>query len=228
MSKYTAIIIEPRKHKALLYVLNNFLNNLSNEWSIIIFHGNNNIEYINECLLQIEENLRSRIIKLVNLNVDNLNATTYSNLFMSESFYENIPTETFLVFQTDSIILKENKDTINIFLDYDYVGAPWIINNRVGNGGLSLRKKSKMLEIVKNKGYKELNEDYYFSFDIDEKISYNVPSCDQAKSFCVETMFHEAPFGIHNCWKAMWDRNALDILINKYSEIKELIDLQVE
>jgi len=150
MSKYTAIIIEPRKHKAMLYVLKNFLNNLSNEWDIIIFHGNNNCDYINECLLQIDKKLRHRITKIINLNVENLNATTYSKLFMTESFYDNIPTETFLVFQTDSIILKENKDIINIFLAYDYVGAPWIINNKVGNGGLSLRKKSKMLEIIKN------------------------------------------------------------------------------
>ena len=30
--KYTAIIIEPRKHKALCFVLNNMLECLSNEW----------------------------------------------------------------------------------------------------------------------------------------------------------------------------------------------------
>jgi hypothetical protein len=41
-NKYTALIIEPRKHKALEFVLKNFLENLSNEWSIIIFHGNLN------------------------------------------------------------------------------------------------------------------------------------------------------------------------------------------
>jgi len=225
MSKYTAIIIEPREHKALLYVLNNFLENLSNEWSIIIFHGNNNIEYVNNCLLQIEENSRRRIIKLVNLQVDNLDAKSYSSLFIAESFYDNIPTETFLVFQTDSIILKENKDNINLFLEYDYVGAPWIINNSVGNGGLSLRKKSKMLEIIKSKEYKEENEDYYFCLNVDEKISYNVPNYEKAKSFSVETTFFESPFGIHNCWKHL-NENSLNLLIIKYSEIKELMKLQ--
>jgi hypothetical protein len=43
--KYTAIIIEPRKHKALNFVLSNMLGCLTNEWKIIFFHGNNNIEY---------------------------------------------------------------------------------------------------------------------------------------------------------------------------------------
>jgi hypothetical protein len=50
MSKYTAIIIEPRKHKALTFVLTNFLENLSNEWDFIIFHGINNSEYIKNIL----------------------------------------------------------------------------------------------------------------------------------------------------------------------------------
>jgi hypothetical protein len=45
-SKYTAIIIEPRKHRALEFVLNNFLENLNDDWNIIIYHGNNNIEYL--------------------------------------------------------------------------------------------------------------------------------------------------------------------------------------
>ena len=43
---YTAVIIEPRKHKALQFVLKNFLENLDINWNIIIFHGNLNKEYI--------------------------------------------------------------------------------------------------------------------------------------------------------------------------------------
>jgi hypothetical protein len=44
----------------------------------------------------------------------------------------------------DTIICSNNKEKINDFLEYDYVGAhfKWI-NNRIGNGGLSLRKKVK-------------------------------------------------------------------------------------
>lgn len=33
-NKYTAIIVEPCKHKALEFFLNNFLENLSSEWNI--------------------------------------------------------------------------------------------------------------------------------------------------------------------------------------------------
>jgi hypothetical protein len=52
-NKYTAVIIEPREHKALSFVLKNFLENLSDEWNIIIMHGNNNAKFINNILLRI-------------------------------------------------------------------------------------------------------------------------------------------------------------------------------
>jgi hypothetical protein len=110
-------------------------------------------------------------------------------------------------------------------LQYDYVGAPWVSDNKVGNGGLSLRKKSKMIEIIKSKGYVHLNEDIYFSSDVDNKIQYNVPDYTIAKLFSVETLFYDRPFGIHNCWRYLNKEN-MDFLINKYSDLQELMNLQ--
>jgi hypothetical protein len=232
MSNYTAIIIEPRKHKALEFVLDNFLCNLSNEWSIVVFHGNLNIEYVKNIVDKLNKIYDNRIIKLINLHIDDLNYQTYSNLFLTKSFYRYIPTNVFMVFQTDSIILHENKDNINLFLEYDYVGAPWSmkgkLHNLVGNGGLSIRNKTKMIEILinkKNKKIKDDIEDVYFSTDIDSKIQYHVPDYTKAKLFSVETMFYESPFGIHNCWKYL-NKEHMHFLVNKYSDIQTLMKLQ--
>ena len=144
--KYTAVIVEPRKHKALSFVLENFLTNLSEEWDIIIMHGNKNEDYVDDIIENGLSSFENRISK-VNLNVDNLTIDDYNKLLKSKEFYEKIPTEVFLIFQTDTVICENDKELINKFLEYDYVGAPWI-NGGVGNGGLSLRKKSKMLEII--------------------------------------------------------------------------------
>ena len=145
-SKYTAVIIEPRQHKALQFVLNNFLENLNDEWNVIIFHGKQNYNYIMNIIETSLKNYEKRI-KLINLGIDNLTLNDYNNLLKSSKFYNFIPTETFMIFQTDSMILPKYKHYINYFLNYDYVGAPW--NNKlVGNGGLSIRKKSKMLKII--------------------------------------------------------------------------------
>ena len=226
MFKYTAMIIEPRKHRALRYVLQNFLRNLSPEWGIIVFHGCNNKAYVEN----VVESIDNHRISLFNLQVEDLDAYAYSHLLISESLYAHIPTETFLVFQTDSIMLDENKHKLDLFLKYDYVGAPWAMGinhgGLVGNGGLSLRKKSKMLEIIRSKGYVRVYEDDYFSKNIDSAIQYNVPSFEVAKDFSVETVYSESPFGVHKCWNYGYIDKRIETLLDIYPAIRELMALQ--
>lgn len=199
-TEYTAIIVEPREHKALHFVLENFVENLSNNWNIIIFHGNKNLNYINNIIRssRILTNNLNRI-KLISLNVDNLTIKEYNNLLISKDFYKNIPTEIFLIFQTDSIICESNKSLINSYMSYDYVGAPWKDQN-IGNGGLSLRKKSKMLEIINNCPYSNENEDIYFSRAC-PSVKKNIPTFDIAKHFSIETVYDDLSFGVHKPWK---------------------------
>jgi hypothetical protein len=200
---YTAVIVEPREHPALHFVLDNVLSNLSEEWNIIIFHGTKNIEYLEDIINVKLSQYKSRIT-CIKMSVDNLSRNQYSSLLIQPSFYEDIPTETFLIFQTDSMILPKNKDIINDFLEYDYVGAPWnhcppnTGTDRVGNGGFSLRKKSKMLEIIATKPYKTYAEDVYFCFH--PTIKLHKPTMEKAKQFSVENLFHPTPFGCHQPW----------------------------
>jgi hypothetical protein len=204
---YTAIIVEPRKHAALSYVLNNILTNLSGDWNIVICHGTQNLEYIQNILTSELQNFLNRVT-LVNLGVENLNIYQYNDLLCSKKFYKYIPTETFLVFQTDTIILPQNAHLISEFLEYDYVGAPWKHAGDIGNGGFSLRKKTKMLEIIENAklyNYGEA-EDAFFSQAKgrvlnNPSIRIYKPTFEKAKQFSVETVFYEQPFGCHAPWK---------------------------
>jgi len=41
---YTAIIVEPMRHSALEFVLTNFIENVYDDWIIIVFHGIANVE----------------------------------------------------------------------------------------------------------------------------------------------------------------------------------------
>ena len=202
-NKYTAILVETRKHAALSFVLKQFLKNLSNDWNVIIFHGNLNVNFVNNIISNKLNHYKQRI-STINLNINNLTRDEYSILFKQKFFYDKIPTETFLVFQTDSIIFEKNKELINNFLKYDYVGAPWGnspkgINNYVGNGGLSLRKKSKMIEIIeKDIDNNNLPEDVYFSCT--DKVVLFKPSQQEAKLFSVEHLYSEVTFGTHQPW----------------------------
>ena len=159
--RYTALIIEPRKHRAFEFVMNNFLTNLDERWNFMVFHGTENELYVNEILTTKFQDQSERITT-INLGVPNMTIDEYSALMMSKDFLDKIPTEVFLVFQTDSMICPNFKDNLEKFIPYDYVGAPWTwkhppwrapqenptAEDAVGNGGLSLRRKTKMLEIL--------------------------------------------------------------------------------
>ena len=202
MSKYTAIIIEPRQHKALSFVLNNFLENLNDDWNFIIFHGTNNYIFLLN-IIETKLGIYKHRIKLINLHVENITIYDYNKILKSLIFYNFIPTETFMIFQTDTMIIPKYKHYIHSFLNFDYVGAPW--NNKlVGNGGLSIRKKSKMLEIINAYNYKKnndtSNEDLFFS--LNPYIHLLKPNFNQAKLFCMEQVFSQrGSFGIHKAWK---------------------------
>jgi hypothetical protein len=119
-----------------------------------------------------------------------------------EKLDEYIPTEIFMVFQTDSMICPEYKDLLSQFLQYDYVGAPWKDNcfkGGVGNGGFSLRRKSKMIQIIKNCEYNGEAEDIFFSKSC-YQVSINKPDAAKASEFSNEMTYNKKSFGIHKFW----------------------------
>jgi hypothetical protein len=209
---YTAIIVEPRKHAALGFVLKNALECLPETWRIILFHGTLNAEFTAELVGAFTEQERQRI-QLVRLDVENLNQKTYSQLLATRSqIYNHISTEYFLVFQTDSMFFKEYKGLLSMFLSekYDYVGAPWMVCNYaptrqrgfIGNGGLSLRRTEKMLEIIQKHDWNltvptefEWMEDLYFT-----NADIQKPPYEKAKLFSVDEVFSAVSFGCHRPW----------------------------
>ena len=231
MYLYTAIIVEPRKHLALEFVLNNFLENLNNDWNIIIYNGNKNKDYLQNIINTKLQQYINRIT-CINLNVDNLSINDYNNLLTNKEFISSIPTEIFLIFQTDTMIC--NKDLINNFLQYDYVGAPWkknqiygniILDNQIGNGGLSLRRKTKMLEIIDKCYYNkngEYNEDIYFSFGCND-IIINKPSYNEALIFSIEQLYNNKSFGIHKSW--FYQNKNTDLLNKQCKNYNQLVYL---
>lgn len=220
MFKYTAVIIEPRDHNALEFVLKNFFINLSNEWGFIIYHGRLNKVFIENIINNNLKEYKHRIDKIIQLDIDNLTIKQYNKLCKTPSFYKIVNTDLLLLFQVDTLII--NKEILNNFLKYDYVGAPWK-DGMVGNGGLSLRRKNKMIEITEKVDHDFLeNEDTYFSYQ--NVITLDKPDFNEAQKFSIETIFHEKSFGIHAPWKHL-NKYEIEYLINKYPDIATLIKL---
>lgn len=194
MGKYTAVIVEPRIHDAWPLVLGNFLRNLDERWDFLIFCGTDNEEYLIK-LIDAEFEHHKHRIKMINMNISNYTINEYSALLMTREFYEKIPTEIFLIFQLDSLISDKYNHYIYDFIQYDYVGAPWNFNNDVGNGGLSLRRKTAMIDIIESPNERIHIEDLFFS-----KYTKNKPTFEEAKRFSVETVYSKESFGMHKCW----------------------------
>ncbi|MEN8122836.1 MAG: DUF5672 family protein [Bacteroidota bacterium] len=168
------------------------------------------------------------------------NIAGYNKLMLSEQFYKRfVKYKYILICQTDVFIFKDELlDWCK--KDYDYIGAPWVnrafflfqyvfvkmglsyalrmfftrnLFNAVGNGGLSLRKISTFINVIKNdkKSHKwEANEDFYWSFFAESDGNpISRPTASEAGLFSIEVnpkklmrrQNNELPMGIH-----AWER----------------------
>ena len=221
---YTVVLVEPRleMQEATEFVIQNALDNLSIAWNIIIFPGGENIGAVRAFAASLPQEKQTRIT-IQDIGLKSMTIQEYNDLMMSKRLLDIIPTEVFLVIQTDSLICSSGKDLVNEFIKYDYVGAPWVNWNTVGNGGFSLRRKSKMLEILGECPKMNQNEDTYFSAGC-HNIQVSKPSAEEAQKFSVETIYEgKQMFGVHKAW--VYQSESLDHFESKCPGFKKIRDL---
>lgn len=168
---------------------------------------------------------------------------SYNRLMMSPELYKRFnDSQYILICQLDAFIFRDEL-TEWCKKDYDYIGAPWIIpfsyylpivrqyrnwirqpgiqirDNKIGNGGLSLRKVDSHLKATtqlqdvityylsqsKSKGY-IYNEDVFFAIEVNKHgMNFQYPTCQEALRFsfdrypalCYRKNKNNLPFGCH-------------------------------
>ncbi len=144
-------------NKKCCVVIINHTEHLSNDErrsidrSIEVFGGKRDIfivlpDNINTSEYEIYSD-KSKILK-----VDNEWLSTYKNYnktLCSSDFYKLFTDyEYILIYQTDCWVFEDRLDEF-MELGYDYYGAAWPhLQDKVGNGGFSLRKTNKMIELT--------------------------------------------------------------------------------
>jgi len=194
-SDYFAIIVELRNYehmetvlKTVIYYLNKTKSKI--KWGLQIFHGEKNKKQIES----ITKNWKN--VQLVNLNINDITKLEYSNLLKTTDFWEKVNGKKILTFQTDSILLRSGIDE---FLEFDYVGAPWKKSKDgyfVGNGGLSLRTKDRMIKITKE--HNNITEEWEDTFFVKHLKGNGVADIETASRFSIEDVFYQNPLGVHN------------------------------
>ena len=214
MLSKVAVIVETREHDALPFVLNNVMSVLPEEYSLQIFHGTSNYEYVYDSV-ENDMMLLDKEVEFTNLNIDSISADDSSlEIMLTKDFWNKVVGENVLYFECDTMLCPNSEFKIKDFEDFNYIGGYWgnelgMMNqkyNRVMNGGLSFRKKSFMLDIIENKLQSYLDnggnpcEDYFVSEMVEDKPTY-----EEVLSFSIDNGYmypinDKAPFGLHKPW----------------------------
>jgi len=207
-----AVLIEFRNFPHVEFLLRNCILKLGNAWSYTVVCGSNNYEMVKA--------MCPPNVKILKMAYDNLTPSQYNQLLTTVFFWNLFVGEKILLYQEDSIIFRSNIDD---FLAYDFVGAPFPKSqddtpNAVGNGGLSLRSRSKMLRVIQTISVKNTKfnastlkymkrndltvppEDIYFSKNMQELHLGRVADYETAGLFSTESIYNRSSFGGHKFW----------------------------
>ena len=225
-SDKTAVIIDPRYDDLMEAIIRQhmyFLN--AGGWNLLIISHPKYEDRIKKdfpnCLLYfIDEKMITYKNDIPNITIDG-----YNSILLNIDFWTNLPTETILIFQKDCFMYKMFDDT---FLEYDFLGASNIIcfleNNiqYIGiNGGLSLRKKTAMIDCILKLDFQNIykiiekqniviekehnlykqNEDIFFSLACEFLGKKLIPYNDR-KMFSIE-----AEYNIDTCFHHGWNKS---------------------
>lgn len=235
-SEYTdkqAVLVEFRKLPHSELIIRNCIKQLGTDWSHLIITSNEHYLYYVSLCNQINSNIQ--VISFDHMKDHN----DYNNLLLSKDFWNTLSCEKILIYQSDSFIFKSN---IHDFIKWDYIGAPFnkqfsflLAQEQVGNGGLSLRSKSVMLDVLdkvdlnlnvysppvnrykRSRNLDNFPEDIVFSQNIQTLGIGKVADFNEAKHFSTDMIYEEDSFGMHCMWNGNknWDK-ILDSKISSF------------
>jgi hypothetical protein len=196
-----AVLVEFRAVDHIITVVRNVNDNIPSSWPIQIFHGKENEHFIRNSTL-------SPLIasgKVFLTLMEELYGRNRTNeLLTTPAFWKRVRGEKILLFQIDSAMCSNSPHKITDFLQYDYIGAPWNTSwfsfdkkYLVGNGGFSLRTRSKILALLALVPYtRRMPEDVWYAQNM-HRVNGSIPPVEIAKKFAVESVYYDRPLGVH-------------------------------
>ncbi|CAF2078051.1 unnamed protein product [Rotaria magnacalcarata] len=196
-----AVLVDFRTADRILTIVHNVNRHIPSSWPIQIFHGKENQYFIKNSTLA---SLIASGKIFLTLMEEVYDRSRTNELLTDPKFWQRVRGEKILLFQIDSAMCSNTPHKITDFLQYDYVGAPWdpswFAYNKaylVGNGGFSLRSRSKILALLALTKYDfKMPEDVWYAQNL-HRVNGSIASVEIAKTFSVESMYYERPLGVH-------------------------------
>lgn len=149
-----ALLIENRPNPILAPLMLHFMSVVPPDWRFRFMGSPESVKSLNQSrAIRDSVDMGKLDLTYIPTNMSTGSQEEISRFLTTLWLYETVlqPAEWLLVFQTDSMICANSRQTLNSWLDYDWVGAPWNPNGRFGgNGGLSLRRVSKIVDVLKH------------------------------------------------------------------------------
>ncbi|KAI9646481.1 hypothetical protein NHQ30_004474 [Ciborinia camelliae] len=238
--KKLAFMVETRPLPHLPIQLTHMTSVIPSEWTFKFMGSNTSIDYLLQ-FHHLRDLVASNKLTLVPLPPQwEVNSReSISQMFTDPELYKSLsPAEHLLVFQPDAIICTKAPTTLNDFLQYDYIGAPWSGTSTYGgNGGLSLRRISSILRVLEKERRKPGDgalEDLWLSNSLNKLEGTIMADAKVSKSFSVESVWDEAPLGYHIGWLGVhhgqiWDKPEYVSHIMEYCpEVKIILGMKLD
>jgi Protein of unknown function (DUF5672) len=146
----------------------------------------------------------------------NLTSRNGVNLYLSRPWlWEQLaPAQHVLIFQADAILCANSHKTVDDFLEWDWIAATLHGSEHLYNGGLSLRNRTMILDILregnnweeetKSGAWTMGGEDVWFSRKMDQRGAH-LPMQKEALKFACQHDWHiseeKEPLGYHKVHK---------------------------
>ncbi|KAK2000071.1 hypothetical protein LX36DRAFT_631222 [Colletotrichum falcatum] len=148
-----ALLVENRPNPILAPLMLHFISVVPPDWRFRFMGSVESVKSINQSVAIREQVAAGKLdLTYIPANMSTAGQEMISRYLTNLWLYETVlqPAEWLLVFQTDSILCANSKRNLNEYLEYDWIGAPWNPGGRWGgNGGLSIRRVSAMIDILR-------------------------------------------------------------------------------
>ncbi|KAI8591921.1 hypothetical protein BDZ88DRAFT_449606 [Geranomyces variabilis] len=174
-----ALLIELRPERTLIPILLHYMATVPEDWPFMLMHSAEVVPLLN----------RSAAIKKY-IQSGKLTAMQLPETILLKDRQD-----------LDAMICSNSDQSVDDYLHFDYVGAPWphAPQLRGGNGGFSMRRKSRLLRCLRHRTWHrgEDSEDVFYSYCLSSFPDAVMPSFQQQKEFAIERLDSPRYLGLH-------------------------------
>lgn len=195
-SERAIMIVERRCHPNLEFCIKNAVY-FARGFSLYIFCSYANLEFVKTICGNQKDSVHI-IPVFETIGTPEEGKEVYNKLLCDKEFWNLIQADVCLTIETDSYLRAPLPESI---FEYDYVASKWPWSrDEPGGGGLSIRKRSMMLDICeRTEGPVDIMQDSFVSNGV-VAYRYTYPTWEQSQEYFSEGGYFPRACGVHQWW----------------------------